>query len=776
MTIDISNAFKANAQSTSDFLITPGQGCYIPAYQREYSWDRGNVDRLFEDTRNGLNQLTSRSATISFLGTVIAINDSNHATVQPKFNNPRDLPPKVMTIIDGQQRLSTFLLIFVALHDYLSKNRGKIQRKEENEADRFLTDEVTTLHGELWDTFVLDRRLGKGDHQFYPRLIRSYHDVWSYEAESAQYDGAIANVLWAYIRHRRADEKTPFKHPKVTDGTAHAKVKFVFDHIQTQMSKVFKGINVPDEYDIDLMNLVQKDAFGKALLQSGIPTAVIEQLNDRDTTYGKAYFQLFSAVIFARYMQNRMAFTVVEAKTEDDAFDMFEALNTTGEPLTAFETFEPKVIETEGLSSYQTSPSYAQIERAKNYLNRHKKADAKQKATSKLLIPFALAETGDKLGSKLVEQRRYLRMEFEENLPKDHPVDERRAYQRGFVRRLGDVADFFASSWEPLNEEKPSFGPLRVQDGQAFVSFEYLRSLNHTVTIAPLARFFGRALHVDGDARSQASADFAKAIKATAAFSSLWRGAFGGTNNIDRRYRDLMRDGPGNRALSARPSKADVKPTLDLNFYTKALRGALNDAKLLDRDEWVRRAKEVELYNRSKPTCRFLLMASAHNSVADTGNPGLIQAGRVGTLDMLTPEKWYELSQNDVEIEHIVPRSGSSGQSVHDNNLTHTIGNLTLLFKPENLTVSDRTWEHKRAIYRALAATTDEEFKAAMENIDAAGIPLSLRAEEVLTSSTFAPLLRPLVSRTEKWDAEFVEQRSERLLGLAWDNIRPWLD
>ena len=39
------------------------------------------------------------------------------------------------------------------------------------------------------------------------------------------------------------------------------------------------------------------------------------------------------------------------------AFDMFESLNTTGEPLTVFETFRPKVIQAEGLDKYENSDS-----------------------------------------------------------------------------------------------------------------------------------------------------------------------------------------------------------------------------------------------------------------------------------------------------------------------------------------------------------------------------------------------------------------------------------
>ena len=162
MAIDIKDAFQATPKSVRAFLIEPGQGCYIPAYQREYRWDKGNVDRLFEDISNGISQLVDRAKTISFLGTVIAIHDTTYATVKPI--NRSEMPRSVMTIIDGQQRLSTFILIFIALHNQLSRLLNQIE-KQETDADEWLKNEIRKLLPELQDCFILDRRTGKGLYQ-----------------------------------------------------------------------------------------------------------------------------------------------------------------------------------------------------------------------------------------------------------------------------------------------------------------------------------------------------------------------------------------------------------------------------------------------------------------------------------------------------------------------------------------------------------------------------------------------------------------------------------
>ena len=84
-------------------------------------------------------------------------------------------------------------------------------------------------------------------------------------------------------------------------------------------------------------------------------------------------------MIFARYLNQNVAITVITAKNEDGAFDMFEALNTTGQPLTAFETFKPKVIEREELEKYKESKSYPQMEKIEKYLGKFEKPSDKSK-------------------------------------------------------------------------------------------------------------------------------------------------------------------------------------------------------------------------------------------------------------------------------------------------------------------------------------------------------------------------------------------------------------
>ena len=159
-------------------------------------------------------------------------------------------------------------------------------------------------------------------------------------------------------------------------------------------------------------------------------------------------------MLFARYFNSRVAFTVVTTTNEDDAFDMFEALNTTGEPLTAFETFKPKVIEAETIQDYERSPSRQSIKRIEDYLDKYQKADDRQRATRRFWYrsrwlrparswPPSCMLSGDIYG------RNMTRLADGEGM----------TARRDFVRSLADLAVFMESTWNVKGPLAPRFRP-----------------------------------------------------------------------------------------------------------------------------------------------------------------------------------------------------------------------------------------------------------------------------------------------------------------------------
>ena len=66
-------------------------------------------------------------------------------------------------------------------------------------------EEIQKMMAELRDCFILDKRSGKALNRYYPRLIRSFDDVWSSKPE-ARYSSAIARLIWDYLKHIENEE------------------------------------------------------------------------------------------------------------------------------------------------------------------------------------------------------------------------------------------------------------------------------------------------------------------------------------------------------------------------------------------------------------------------------------------------------------------------------------------------------------------------------------------------------------------------------------------
>ena len=123
--IDISNAFNTISETVAEFFQRQAVGFYIPLYQREYSWDKDNIDQLMEDICQGVEHLLMDDREIRFMGTIIRVRESNpSANIQPL--DRRALPDTIFNIIDGQQRISTIALLACLLYQKFYTIRTKL--------------------------------------------------------------------------------------------------------------------------------------------------------------------------------------------------------------------------------------------------------------------------------------------------------------------------------------------------------------------------------------------------------------------------------------------------------------------------------------------------------------------------------------------------------------------------------------------------------------------------------------------------------------------------
>ncbi|WP_263408827.1 DUF262 domain-containing protein [Terriglobus tenax] len=793
--------FEADSESFYDFVSKNGRGLYIPPYQREYAWDKDNVERLIDDTVQGLSALLKRpDESITFIGTIIAMNDVKKSTINPLVRN--QIYSQVMTIIDGQQRLTTLLMLVLSLLVEMETQWAELNRAKAcpNEETKFwLETRVNDMRGLLSQMLSERQNNGEGAYRYFPKMIRAFKDTWSYEADKASYQSPIAWLLFEYVQlMNRPDapwgkflnELKKSQDAVSEEGPGRRHALKMMKVLQTQLKalptndefpallkiarepaqqEALFGEEFPDAMRIALESILAKQEHGLMLDERGDLELQVEDTKHKK--WWEAATELLSLLVFSRFALYRITLVVVKATTEDFAFDVFEALNTTGQPLTAIETFTPKVVQTVGLASYNASEEKKLLDKASSYLRKVTKAEERQKRSAELIVAFALAEKGEKRSKNLAEQRRFMRDTFETCKDKSE--------KQAFIRHLADLAGFLDSVWSDSGVY-PHIGNVKIGDPAA-LCIQFLVDLNHTITAPLLAQYAAEVTATLGDPERNeiALSEFESVVKAVTAFTVLWRASRTTTDRIDQVYRNLMSQGDPTRGVGglARGLR-DGKPLPDSKTVKEILMSRLQadradgGAGIANKQEWVDKVVTQPLYEVNETLARFLLFIAFHDSV--DAEEGLLVNGKEGSHPTLTFERWA--GDRYSSVEHIAPQSKSKDWSaaLYENDEIDRLGNLTLLPLSANQSVSDRPWNHKKLLFCALAAATPEEAQTFLAELQSNGVNVS-EVAKAIHSGQFLPHLKALTKVTKVWDSDMVEARGRTLAELAWKRLSSWL-
>lgn len=759
--------FEADSRSVKELFIQNGQCFYIPPYQRNYSWSAESVDKLIDDSLHGFNKLMVTEDSFTFVGTIITIHDIANVTIHPLVKH--QLPSKVLVIIDGQQRLTTLIMMCIAMHNRIknvhsnfSKYKERKQYIPHENVLEFVDSLAKEVMAELVNIFI-DRK-DYGEDRRYPKMIRAFKDTWSTDKDKLSYNSPLASLIKRY--DQTIDQDTEFK-PAVRENIESEKElidRYTEIVKRIKRLKGTEGTASADGEDIPRLSDIIKNIKFQSSLSNYDLSTLAEFLDDIEVSeaHKKNITELSYLSIFCKYILNRVALTVVRGKNEDYAFTIFESLNTTGEPLTAFETFKPKVVNAEGLDKYENSNARKIIDEISEYFATFKSTDI-QKITSETLISFALAESGRKLSNRLPEQRAYLRGQYNE----DSPSAERDA----FISHLRDTAKFIEFCWTSTTEASLPPNERYTLNNQTKLCLAFLRAYGHTVTIAPSVRYFSQARSC-GDGESGWK-NFECVVKAMTAFSILWRASHSSTSNLDQEYRHMLSGQNTTLFNGLARTKEEHVPTVNLvkkHLYTRLL----ENGEVASKSKWVEKARHFLQYGgKQSQIVKFVLLAAYNDAIVDPSAPGLIKKGRLGCSPQLTYERWTE--ENAATLEHIAPQKSSPAwpeEVYSDPLLINSIGNLVLLPKSINSSLGNSGWDHKKTIYAAFAAQDLDEAQRLIENT---GIDLSMTMEDLTYSAKHIPQLESIV-KAESWDASIIKARSSRILELAWDTLFSWLE
>lgn len=766
--VDISNAFSTSSMTVADFFQRPGLAFYIPLYQREYSWDRDNIDQLMQDIVYGVDNLLSNEGDIHFLGTIITVGETNpRGNIKPI--DDRALPTRIDNIIDGQQRISSIALLATLLYSRVSELSSTLP--EDDEAFNQLRTDLVSKQRTLMSLFSVD--LERGEPNYKPIVIRGGVDKWALEGtDEENYHSDVARYLATFLRS--VHESTSF--PKIPSGN------FVGRNLR-RMSSWLKEVTEesPDSVyelagDYPFANdiLAELDESHLWTFQRPELQPWLKGVQGADVEVQKALCSIVRTLAFTHYFANRCCFTVIDPVSEDWAFDMFQSLNATGTPLTAIETFKPAVVSDHSASNgadYAASLAALNLGRVDELLSRVSSAAAKNKLTDEYLTTLAYAIDGTKLPRQFSRQRKWLTdtyLQCDSNDDKDL-----------LLRRMGDVADYYRAIFDFDEEEMthlsgfPSGVPMRDKE-LATVCTLFLHDSNHKMAHSILSHFYSEMIGRDTRESGQ---DFVESSKALAAFYALWRSAVP-NRGLDNVYRQFLKANLGAGQESKQwHLRQDAIPISDLKSY---LRKALVERGIGTENDWLRNARSYYRYDHSKPVCRFGLLISAEDTVADPDNPGLPKRGKEGaTIRYVTPEMWR--GNSNKSVEHVAPQVVAPGsdwdEKLYDPDDYQLVGNLTLLPANVNTSAGNKDWKTKKLIYQYLGEADEERFKS----LEAESAELKLTLPEttikLLRDTPHKNHMTPIVMVSDTgWNHSFVQARTERIAKIVWDKMyNEWL-
>ena len=144
---------EATAVNTIEWLAGGTTTIVVPVYQRQYRWDIGGCERLLSDIRAVARE---DDAHRHFIGSILSAEDG--------ASEGSDL-----NLIDGQQRITTLMLLVAALHHSIRESDPALAKDLERVLVRSDIPGRTTLRphdawAELYESVVLDRR-GDADRE-----------------------------------------------------------------------------------------------------------------------------------------------------------------------------------------------------------------------------------------------------------------------------------------------------------------------------------------------------------------------------------------------------------------------------------------------------------------------------------------------------------------------------------------------------------------------------------------------------------------------------------
>ncbi len=493
----------------------------IPSYQRPYAWAEDHIEDLFNTIRASFESDQEHSKISSkhpvFFGSVI-------------FSSTQD--ENKYLVIDGQQRVTTFLLILRVIHNNLNDDKSRI----------------------LNNLKALDQELDKAEKKGDIKKVKDiFADRMKLEKEQDKLDALIKKI-------ENILQKTNISRDSSISKDESTKM-------ESEYIKYITGASFKSSKDFEK---------NKEKISNRIES-IIDDLpfnsSDEYTKYSQIVDYILTMVKFCLLY-------ISGEQSEEYAIDVFNTLNTTGEPLTGFEVFKSKIIQM-GRNIGKTQDIENSLFDIESII---KKQLPKRKDiithTGKLLLYLAIHR--DDYQKKILSDKKFK----EQNTYINMVLKQNNALE--ILKDVRNINSFVVENWLPKKSSNRSYSEHLSFKSAVFAlkGFDFLRDINHDRVIPVIYKYSKQFLNNKFSIKN-----YQKIIELCTAFSCLWRMAFnGGASGIDQEYLIIAKKLKNTQNILS--AQAIIRKRFENKFSKK--------------ESWLEQVGYSEL-NKNKKITKFLL-------------------------------------------------------------------------------------------------------------------------------------------------------------------------
>ena len=400
-----------------------------------------------------------------------------------------NLLTKVSNVVDGQQRIVSIGLLACVLNEAITEMAAGLRAcaAAVSEFDQ-LAQELVNQQVHIQELYSVEIKKSGVKPPLKPLIIRAgdvtanpVSDQWTLDGLTKEfYKSNSTNFVSEFINGVPVSSS-------LSDDRIGSVVKVFVDQVSSEVKEVDPAL---------IRGFLSANSVPGGSLFSFIDYPPDLTVIDAQTTEEKtAFYGGLMLLAACHFLKNSCHFVVIDCQDESIAFDMFQALNATGTPLTAWEVFKPMVVRDFG-TSYPTAIK-PEVDRIEEMFERESTAGGKEDLTSKVIVRSALIFNGKVISNRFSEERDWLQDTFP---PTSDPLSI------AFVRCLADQAEYREKFLRPRRSPRNSnsFGlvthlqSLGMNPTDADLSalcIFYLRDANHQFAHTVLSVFYAKLLH-----------------------------------------------------------------------------------------------------------------------------------------------------------------------------------------------------------------------------------------------------------------------------------------